>query len=644
MNDNILFHPLKIGSLTIKNRFVMPAMESGTTKEHRFTEQSKSYFLARAKGGFGLIITDYTAVDPLGIGVPDEPGLWDDCFIEDLKELTDLIHNHSDANIFTQLHHSGMMCVEKTTGVPPKGPSAIAAPNYKERVTALSSEEIYTLIEEYGDAALRAKKAGFDGVEVHAAHGYQIAQFLSKFSNKRTDEFGGSYQNRFRFAEYIIKNIRQKCGDDFPMLFRISCEEFLESGNTIEDAVIYCQMAEAAGVHAIHASTGTGIGGNVVTPHYFRPGFNTKNAAQIKKAVSIPVIAVGRINDPALALSVVKNGLADMVTLGRQSICDPDFPRKLQEGRENEIFHCTGCMQRCYYTPGCEAGDTGVSCMLNPFSGKESRWQITPAKQPKRIAVIGAGPGGLEAAWVLAARGHHVTVYEKGSVAGGNFCLAAVPPGKQDLAYAIYTYTELCKKYGVTVHYDSEITSENLSDIDADVLVLATGAKPLTPGIPGLQEYASATADAILSGQTILSDENVLILGGGLVGCETAEFLHLYHNSVTIVDMAPALAKECVKRSRTVLLQNLARHKTVSYLDTKISSITADGMIGEQNGKEITLSGYTKIVLALGYRSYNPLAETAENYFSEVYTIGDAKKARDAKLAIYEGAKLGLSI
>lgn len=644
MNNTALFNPIKISNLTIKNRFVMPAMESGTTKNNHFTEQSIGYFLARAKGGFGLIITDYTAIDPRGIGIPDEAGLWDDAFIPGLKELTDQIHQNSEAKIFTQLHHSGLMCVEKTTGVPPKGPSAIASPNYKEKVSALTKDEIHTLVEQYGDAALRAKKAGFDGVEVHAAHGYQIAQFLSKFSNKRTDEYGGSYENRFRFANEIIQNIKEKCGNDFPMLFRISCEEFMESGNTIEDAIIYCQMAEQAGVHAIHASTGTGIGGNIVTPHYFRPGFNTDNAAKIKKVVNIPVIAVGRINDPALASSIIKEGKADMVTLGRQSICDPEFPNKVQDGRENETFHCTGCMQRCYYSPGCEDDDTGVSCMLNPFSGKETRWSIEPATQKKKIAVIGAGPGGLEAAWVLAARGHDVTVYEKNDIAGGNFRLAAVPPMKQDLAHAIYTYTELCKKYNAKIIYNSEITESTLSNIEADAIILATGAKPLIPRIPGLKDHKIITANTILDGETILSGENILILGGGLVGCETAEFLNMYNNSITIVDMAPALAKECVKRSRAVLIKNLEKHHVASYLNTKISGITKDGIVGEQDGKEITLSGYTKIVMALGYRNYNPLEESAKNLFKEVYSIGDAKRARDAKLAVYEGAKLGISI
>lgn len=630
--------------MEIKNRFVMPAMESGTTSlEHKFTEQSIGYFTARAKGGFGLIITDYMAVSPEGIGVKNEVSLWSDEFIPNLRSMTDAVHAEG-AKIFAQLHHSGMMCVEKTTGVPPKGPSAIAACNYLEKVTAYTNEEVYQLIDCYTEAARRAKAAGYDGVEVHAAHGYLIAQFLSKFSNKRVDEFGGSYENRFRFAGLIIKGIREKCGDDFPMLFRISAEEYIEAGNTMEDALLYSSMAEAAGVNAIHVSTGTGIGGNVVAPQYYEPGFNVKNAEIIRKHVNIPVITVGRINDPVLAREIVASGQADMVSLGRQSICDSEFPKKLKEGREDEIFHCTGCMQRCYYQPGCEEDDTGVSCMLNPFSGKENRWQITEAQEKKRIAIIGAGPAGLECAWILAKRGHQVDVYEKQAVPGGAFRLAAVPPKKQDLGNAIFTYTTLGKKYGVRYHYNAEMAESALKELEADCVILATGSQPLVPRIPGLDPEKILLANQILDGKTVVHDENVLILGGGLVGCETAEFLHQYHNRITIVDMVDKLAKEAPKRPRAVLMERLEKAGVKAQLDTKIAEILPDGIRAEKNGQELVLGGFTTLVLSLGCRNYNPLEEAAKKSFREVYVTGDAVRARDAKQAIYQAAKLALTI
>lgn len=642
MDFHILFEPIKIGGLEIKNRFVQPAMESQTTTlEHMFSEQSVAYFAARAKGGFGLQITDYMAVCEDGIGVNTEAGWWDDSFIEKHKMLADAVHAN-DGRIFAQLHHSGMMCEVKKTGAVSHGPSAMPGAAHMEPVKAFSTDECYQIVEMYGNAARRAKQAGFDGVEVHGAHFYLLGQFMSKYANKRIDEFGGDYQGRFRLAGLCIQKIKEICGKEYPVSFRISSEEFLDGGSTVNDAVIYSQLAENAGVDVINISVGSGIGGNIITPSYFSPGFNMESAAKIKKSVTIPTIMVGRVNDPVLANYIVASGQADMVALGRQSVADSSFPNKVKNGMTDEIFQCAGCMQRCYYGKGCEEDDTGISCILNPFSGKENRWTIKPAEKKKKIVIAGAGVAGLECAWVLAKRGHEVIVYEKDDLPGGNFRLAAVPPYKNDFARTIYTYMNLCKKYGAGVVMGTEVTETLLEKENPDAVVLATGAKPLVPPIKGLECAAIKFASEILSGQVIIGNKKVLIMGGGLVGCELAEYLNQFHNQVTIVEMQSMLAKEDVKRSRAVLMKRLEESGTIQRVNTKIVEILPNGIKADEGMGTVELTGYDVMILALGYRSYNPLQTAAESICSEVYVIGDASRARNAKYAIYEGAKLGM--
>lgn len=635
--------PFKIGSIELKNRFIMPAMDSSTTiPEHKFSQQSIDYLSARAEGGFALVIAEFLCVDPTGFATPNQVGIYDDSFLDNLKSLTDEIHRKG-GKCAAQIHHAGIQTSSANTKGTPLAVTGIPSTKYKEKVQELTNVEVYELIQKFIDAGVRAKKAGFDLVEVHGAHGYLIAQFMSKATNKRCDEFGGSYENRARFATEIIKGIKKACGKDFPIIFRLSANEFMEGGCDIHDAVIYAKLAEEAGADAIHVSTGSAAGGNIVTTYYMDPGFNVKNATLIKNSVHIPVICVGRINDPELAEDIISSGKADFISLGRQSICDSEFPNKIKEGRYDEIYHCTGCMQRCYYSKGCDELDKGISCMINPFSGKEGRWKINEAEQKKSIGIIGGGVAGLEAAWILAKRGHDVTLYEKDSKLGGQYCLAAIPKKKQDLGQTVFTYHSLGKHYEVKYVMNYEITNEKFKNLNHDIVILATGAKPFIPKIEGVQGKNVYLANDVLMGKHVVCNKRVLMLGGGLVGCETAEFLLQYQNHVDIVDMIPEFAVGMNKYPRAILLNELLTHDSKFYTETKILKINEDGILGMKDEKEILLSGYDVIILALGSKSYQPLTNMADCNF-ETYVIGDANHVQDAKYAIFDAAKLAISL
>ena len=489
----ILFKPGRIGTLELKNRLVMPAMNSHYADgEHHFTEQALNYYGERALGGFGLLITEFLCVSEEGLAYSMQAGIYDDCFIPSLSRLTERIHRNG-GKIFAQLHHAGRMQGKGATSQPAVGASSIPDPANPIPVRQLSTGEIPGVVQRFVDGALRAQKSGFDGVEIHGAHGYLLAQFLSAGVNKRTDCYGGSISNRARIVCEIIRGIKEACGQDFPVCVRTSGDEGYKGGNTIEAAAAQCLLFEKAGADAVHVSHGTAI-----HSYFSESGFNLKNIRRVKEVVSIPVIGVGRLNDPALIAEALKAGDLDFAALGRESVCDPHLPEKIWEGRMDEILTCTGCMQRCLYPASFEEG-FGISCMINPFSGKEKVWEIREAEQKKRIAVVGAGPAGLQAAWILGKRGHEVTVYEKEDTVGGQYRLAAVPPMKQELSKTITAYLTFCRNYHVKICYGTKADRSLLEKGNFDEIILACGASPVVPNIPGIgQAHVYLANDCLL--------------------------------------------------------------------------------------------------------------------------------------------------
>lgn len=637
-----LFTPIKLGSLQVNNRFVVPPMATGLAAEDGTVTQALiDYWVARAKGGWGLVIVEFTAIDPLG-KFPAAVCLWDDKFIPGLLKLTDAVRKCGDGTrIAVQLGHAGRQTTSQSIGGQLVSSSPIRCSLSPDTPRELSREETYHLIEKFGDAAVRAREAGFDAVMIHGAHGYLVAQFMSGYFNKRTDEFGGSFDNRMRFPVEIIRNIRRKVGSSFPVAFRLSAEERVPGGRALEESRMVARVIERAGIDVLDVSAGVAESDRfIIAPSVMPPGFLLSAAEEIKKAVSIPVIAVGRINHPLLAEDAIEAGKADLIAFGRASFADPEFPKKVAKGRLDEICPCVVCLNCVSHL--FTAGER-VKCLANPFCGREGELKIGPASKRKSIVIIGGGPGGLEAAWIAAARGHTVTLYEKNSSLGGQCRTAAIPPFKQDIARAIFYYVHMCERHGVRFKLGVEATREQILNEKPDAVILATGGEPAIPNIKGLTGANATNAVEIIEGRRP-AGARVLIVGGGSTGCETADLLGEHLHQVTIVEMLDDVAVDVPPSIRYFLMERLRAYGVRIETGVTVKEFFPDGVSGEKGGRAVTFLGFDTIVLAMGVKSVDMLKEQLSGKVQELCVIGDALTPRQAIDAIEEGARIGASI
>lgn len=638
-----LMSPIKIGKLEIKNRFYQPSMGmSKGTPDGGVGECQIDYYRARAEGGFGICTVDYCYISPEGKAIPFQMGIEKDERIEPLSRIADAIHD-GGAVASIQLCHAGRSTMSYITGLPTYSSSPLPCKMYGMMPEELTKEQIYTIIDQFGTAALRAKNAGFDCVELHCGHTYLIDQFIDPWCNKRIDEFGGCIENRMRFPVLIIAKIKELCGSDFPIICKITCDDGEPGGTRVNEACAVAMLLEDGGADAICASIGGYGRFDLINTSYIYPaGFNLGNAEQLKKSVHIPIIGISRINDPALAEMAIRVGKCDMVALGRQSLTDPEFPKKVAENRISEIFYCMGCNQACVGENAAAPEEHGIGCMLNPFAAREFKMNLKPAETSRRILIVGAGVAGLECAWVAAKRGHKVVVLEKENIAGGQFRIASMPPFKQGGAKAISTMLKMCEINGVEIRYGINATEEYVLNEGADAVVLATGGIPLEPNIPGISDEGILRAVDVISGK-FMAGKSCIVLGGGLVGVETCEMMCDQNKKVAIVEMLPELGRGEHFSIQSAQQQYFAEHGVDIHVNTKISRIGVNYVeCVDSEGNEKKLEAES-VIVALGAKAYDPLAGLEEKV-AELHKIGDCVSARQAKHAIYEGAVLGVSL
>lgn len=636
-----LFSPGKIGSMDLKNRVILPAMGSEMTiNGGEPSDKLIDYHVARVKGGCGLNIVEIAAIHP-STKNPMDLGIYDDSFIPGLKRLADAIREAGGKSTI-QIWHGGRVVRNPIDGYDIVAPSAIKSPYSAKAPRELTIDEIYELIEAYGDACLRAKRAGFDSVELHGAHGYLLAEFMSKTCNKRTDEFGGSFENRIKFPLMVIENVRKKVGEDFPIIYRISGSEFCEDGITVEDVIEFAKLAEKAGIDALHVSAGTTATLEyVVPPIDFKQGFNVENAYKIKQHINIPVITVGRINDPIFAEKILDDEKADFVGIGRAQLADAEFCNKAKENRFDEIIKCIGCNQGCfdmYLVP-----NQDISCMRNPSCSREREYKIKSCETPKKVLVIGGGPGGVEAAKVAKLRGHDVTLCEKTNSIGGQFKIAGLAPRKEEFALAADNMEATLKKVGVKVLKLTEVNKDFIKEFAPDEIVLATGANQFVPPIKGVEGDNVVLAWDVLKGESTVG-KNVVIIGGGLVGLEVAETLAEENKNVTVIEMLDRVGNGIGWLRGICVHKNIYKLGIKTLTSTKCLEINEDSVLVEKDGESSLIEGIDSVVIAIGSRANNSLEEFIKSTNIPYHVIGDAVKPRRALDAIWEAASVAREI
>jgi 2,4-dienoyl-CoA reductase-like NADH-dependent reductase (Old Yellow Enzyme family)/thioredoxin reductase len=651
-----LFQPFEIGTLKLKNRIVMPPMGTNFAEPDApgfITERHRSYYGERAKGGVGLIIFEGTRVNPKRMARKGGPDLHGDQFITSFKELTELI-KEGGARCAVQLADRGRIGNLKVdfSGTFDKsdtkegeyvGASAKAHPMSGVVAEELPAKQLEEIAGYFAAAATRARKAGFDAVELHGAHGVLLNEFLSPYSNQRTDAFGGDLDGRSRFPLMVVRKVRDAMGADMVLSYRMSVVEFVKGGLELDESILFAKMLEKEGVQVIHVSGGLNetpsAMNRTIPPMSFPRGRLVPYAAQIKKAVNIPVIVVQRINTPELAEEVIREGKADLVATGRALVSDPYWPLKAREGRVDEIRRCVACNQGCMEKL---VQEQSMTCLHNPEVGYERKYAplMAAGEKKKRILVVGGGVSGMEAAYVCARKGYAVRLIEKEARLGGTARVASVIDAKREFSGVVEFLENQMKKLKVDVRLNEQLDPQGLKEGDFDEIIVATGAAPITPKI----DLSGSACDVRFAKDVLQKPEgmgtDVVIFGGGSVGMEVAEYLHHLGKRVTVVEMLDKVCSDLGPLNRVDVLERVAKTSIKILLKTKVLELTEKGIRLLKDGKEDLLGCPDTVVVAMGVKS-NPLPLSVKG---RVHTVGDCKKVGNAMDAIHDAFHVAINL